>query len=99
MDGERDYLDEIIEKTCAESPEFALKWAEAEAGLRFSAMRKEAGLTQAQVAETMGLPQPRVAEIERNPSRVSFGRILRYVSAVGGSVELTGKVIGHPERS
>lgn len=79
-----DFLDEIIEERKARDPEFAARWPQAELRLQLAMLRKQAGLTQKELADRMQLPQPRVAEVERNPERVSFGRILAYVRATGG---------------
>lgn len=87
----QDWLDSVIQERIASDPEFARLWPESEAGLRLVAMRKDAGLTQAEVAERMGVSQPRVAEIERRPNRVSFGRMQKYLAAVGRRVEFVAE--------
>lgn len=79
-----DYLDELIERDCAESPSFSLAWNEVEARVSLAELRHRAGLTQQQVADRMGVRRERVAELERNPRRSSLGRVERYVAAVGG---------------
>lgn len=85
----KDWLDEMIEEHIAIDPEFAVLWAEAEQRLALAKLRKESGKTQAEIAEIMGVTQPRVAEIERHPSKVSYGRIQKYMQAIGGKVELS----------
>ena len=81
----RDHLDELIEESCKD-PEFAVLWDQAEARLALARLRKGSSLTQQQVADRMGVARPRVAEIERNPLRVSLGRMMRYAEAIGVSL-------------
>lgn len=89
----KDFLDEMIEERKAGDPEFAALWPEAELRIQLSMLRKRAGLTQKELAERMKVPQPRVAEVERNPERVSFGRILAYVRATGGEFSIVPKKV------
>ncbi|WP_406045921.1 helix-turn-helix domain-containing protein [Micromonospora sp. NBC_00898] len=58
-------------------------------GTRLREMREHRGLTQQQVADRMGVTQPRVAAIERGevPS-TEVGTVERYVSALGGKLEM-----------
>jgi DNA-binding XRE family transcriptional regulator len=92
MIEEKDYLDELIAKSC-EDPKFAELWKQSEARLALARLRKDSNLTQQQVADRMGISRPRVAEIERNPLRVSLGRMLRYVEAIGASLAQVEKVL------
>lgn len=87
----KDFLDEIIAERKAGDPEFAKLWPDAELRIQLAMLRKRAGLTQRELAERMQIPQPRVAEVERNPERVSFGRIIAYVRATGGDFAILPK--------
>lgn len=86
-----DWLDEVIEERKKTDKAFEAAWPEAEERVRLATLRKRSGLTQAQVAEIMGVSQPRVAEIERHPYRVSYGRVRRYLEAIGASLEVTAR--------
>ena len=86
--NEPDFLDSVIEERSANDEEFAEQWSVSAIRLALARIRKRAGLTQAQLAERMGVPQPRIAEIERDPTKVSFGRILEYLSAAGASLSI-----------
>ncbi len=44
--------------------------------------RKARGLTQAALGELTGLDQTRIAKIERDPTRVSVGQLLRLLAAL-----------------
>jgi len=44
--------------------------------------RKARGLTQAALGELTGLDQTRIAKIERDPSRVSVGQLLKLLAAL-----------------
>ncbi|HYL02948.1 MAG TPA: helix-turn-helix domain-containing protein [Steroidobacteraceae bacterium] len=44
--------------------------------------RKARGLTQAALGELAGLGQTRIAKIERDPTRVSVGQLLRLLAAL-----------------
>jgi DNA-binding XRE family transcriptional regulator len=85
---DKDYLDELIEENKASDPEFAEKWKEVEAEFRLLELRKKSGLTQEQVAARLGVARPRIAEIERHPFSVSFGRLLKYMNAIGADVKI-----------
>ena len=54
---------------------------------RLADMRKRRGLTQRQVAETMGVTVGRVSQIE-NGELAGIDVLDRYVSALGGSLQL-----------
>lgn len=45
-------------------------------------LRKARGLTQAALGELLGLDQTRIAKIERDPTRVSVGQLLRLLTAL-----------------
>ncbi|MBI1756639.1 MAG: helix-turn-helix transcriptional regulator [Fimbriimonas ginsengisoli] len=90
---QKDHLDELIEESCKD-PEFANAWKQSEARLALARLRKLRNLTQQQVADRMGVARPRVAEIERNPLRVSLGRMLRYAEAVGVSLAAVEAELG-----
>jgi len=85
MQREKDHLDELIEES-SKDPEFAAIWKVAEARLALARLRTKNNLTQQQVADRMGVARPRVAEIERNPFRVSLGRMINYAAAIGVSL-------------
>jgi transcriptional regulator with XRE-family HTH domain len=53
-----------------------------------TALRKRAGLSQRELAERIGVRQPRLAAIERS-RKVTFDVLERYVSALGGQLELS----------
>lgn len=84
----KDFLDEVIAERIASDPDFATVWPASDMRLQLITLRKRANLTQDEVAERLGISQPRVAELERRPDRVSLGRILRYLQAVGGSFSI-----------
>jgi len=44
--------------------------------------RKARGLTQAALGNLVGLDQTRIAKIERDPRTVSFGQLMRLLSAL-----------------
>ncbi|MFZ0007615.1 MAG: helix-turn-helix domain-containing protein [Steroidobacteraceae bacterium] len=44
--------------------------------------RKARGLTQAALGELTGLDQTRIAKIERDPTRVSVGQLLRLLAVL-----------------
>ena len=84
----KDYLDDLIEAEIARNPRFASEWPAVEAALELAALRQKMGLTQKEVAERMGVARPRVAEIEKNPGRVSYARIVRYAAALGARLAI-----------
>jgi len=53
--------------------------------------RKARGLTQAALGELTGLDQTRIAKIERDPSRVSVGQLLKVLAALQVRVLLESK--------
>jgi HTH-type transcriptional regulator/antitoxin HipB len=53
--------------------------------------RKARGLTQAALGELTGLDQTRIAKIERDPSRVSVGQLLKVLAALQVRVLLEPK--------
>lgn len=95
---ENDYLDELIESNKASDPSFAEKWKEVEAEFKLLDLRKKSGLTQEQVAAKLGVARPRIAEIERHPFSVSFGRLLKYMNAIGADVQIVGACAKPPTR-
>lgn len=84
----KDFLDEVIEERLASDSEFAEQWPAADLRIQLITLRKESKLTQGEVANKMNISQPRVAEIERHPERVSLGRVLQYLQAVGGTLSV-----------
>ena len=95
---EKDYLDELIEGNKSSDPSFAEKWREVEAEFKLLELRKKSGLTQEQVARRLGVARPRIAEIERHPFSVSFGRLLKYMNAIGADVQIVGPGSERPKR-
>jgi DNA-binding XRE family transcriptional regulator len=85
----KDFLDELIDERKANDPEFAAQWPAAELRIQLAMLRKKAGLTQSELAKKMNIAQPRIAEVERNPEKVAFGRILAYVQATGGQFSIS----------
>lgn len=77
------WLEDIMNERALVDPAYAAMRKEAAQQAILVQARRESGLTQAQVAEAMGVKQPRIAEIERHPSRVSFGVLSRYAEVVG----------------
>lgn len=62
---------------------------------RLREMRERRNLTQQQVAERMGVSQPRVAAIEKGEvPATEVGTIERYVSALGGKLEIVADFDG-----
>ncbi|MFC4107823.1 helix-turn-helix domain-containing protein [Micromonospora zhanjiangensis] len=58
-------------------------------------MRESRGLTQRQVADRMHVSQPRVAAIEKGEvPATEVGTIERYVSALGGKLEIVADFDG-----
>jgi HTH-type transcriptional regulator / antitoxin HipB len=53
--------------------------------------RKARGLTQAALGELTGLDQTRIAKIERDPSRISVGQLLKVLAALQVRVLLEPK--------
>ena len=51
-------------------------------------LRKEHGLTQTQIAEKLNVKQPVVSQFE-SANEVNITTLLRYVAALGGSLDLT----------
>lgn len=47
------------------------------------ALRKARGLSQAALADKLGLTQSRIAAIERNPTVLGVGQLLRVLGALG----------------
>lgn len=82
MKKNSDYLDDLIDES-VKDPKFATAWEPISFMLDLVSARVEQGLSQAEVAERMKIGRVRVTEMERNPSKVSFERILAYAQAVG----------------
>ena len=86
---ERDYLDEIVDVSCQQDPEFRIDWSIRTLIQRLVERRLELGMTQKDVAERMGVARARVAEIELEGSKTSFMRIAAYAEAVGMKIEVS----------
>lgn len=87
----KDFLDEIIEGTTRDSPEFP-SMVEAALNsrrlLRELAMEREAlGLTQAEVANRMATSQPAVARLEAGETDAKLSTVARYATALGRKIE------------
>lgn len=52
-------------------------------------LRKAAGLEVQQLAERMGLHRTRVTAIEARYPNVNYGTLVRYIEALGGSIQFT----------
>lgn len=52
-------------------------------------LRDAAGLSQKQVGDRMGVNYQRVGQIEARYPNVNYGTLLRYIEAIGGSVQFT----------
>ncbi len=80
------------EKKVLAAPGAPERVAQIEEELRLAAgltrLREQAGLSQRQLAERIGVRQPRIAAIERSRN-VTFEVLERYVSALGGQIELS----------
>ena len=57
----------------------------------FSAFRKRAGLTQAELARRIGVGQQTVSQLERNPDKATFERLLRAFAALDVELVLRSK--------
>lgn len=72
-------------------------------GQRLTAMRRAAGLSQATLAQRSGIPQSEISRIERDRTTPSVARVERLTAAMGGRVELVGRVpdgtLSEPGRS
>ena len=93
LSRETDYLDELVTKAKLQVDGFAEAWAPVEVMHDLVSLRTTLGLTQEQVAERMHVARPRVAEMEKNPGRVSFARIVAYSNAVGGRLSVVRESI------
>ena len=55
---------------------------------RLKEMRKAKGLTQKDVAKLLGVEQPEVSRIESGKESISFDRIIEFVTALNGRLEV-----------
>lgn len=55
---------------------------------RLKEMRKAKGLTQRDVAKLLGVEQPEVSRIESGKEAISFDRIIEFVTALNGRLEV-----------
>jgi transcriptional regulator with XRE-family HTH domain len=80
------------EKKVLAAPGAPERVAQIEEELRLAAgltkLREQAGLSQRELAERIGVRQPRIAAIERSRN-VTFDVLERYVTALGGQIELS----------
>jgi len=74
-------------------PDFTVRTAE-QLPVLLQAFRKQAGLTQADVASRLGVTQQTLSSLERNAEKVSAGRLLALLSALG--VEIVLRQSGAP---
>ena len=86
-DDEPDYLQDRIAFDLANTPGFAEEWEPMALALALARTRKAKGLSQQAVADAMHINRARIAELERDPSRVSFGRIAAYSKMLGMRLE------------
>lgn len=87
VDDEPDYLQDRIAHDLANTPGFAETWEPMALALELARTRKSKGLSQQAVADAMHISRARIAELERDPSRVSFGRIAAYSKMLGMRLE------------
>ena len=70
--------------------EHRARFAAEQTAYRLREIREQQGLTQAEVAERMGLTQPTVSALESGDlSRSGLATLHAYITALGGTVELT----------
>jgi len=84
---EPDYLQDRIAFDLVNTPGFAETWEPMALALELARARKAKGLSQQAVADAMHINRARVAELERDPSRVSFGRVIAYSRVLGMRLE------------
>ncbi|MFT0532960.1 helix-turn-helix domain-containing protein [Castellaniella hirudinis] len=73
--------------------DFTIRTAE-QLPLLLQAFRKQAGFTQADLASRLGVTQQTLSSLERNAEKVSAGRLLTLLSALG--VEIVLRQSGAP---
>lgn len=91
----KDFLDEVIEESTAQDPDFSTK---VDAALRrrelaraFAEARKAKSLTQAELAKRMRTSQPVLSKLERGGD-VQISTYQRYAGALGLSLDF--KLVG-----
>jgi transcriptional regulator with XRE-family HTH domain len=52
-------------------------------------LRRKAGLSESQVAQRMGLTKGRIQQIEAKYPGVNYDTLVRYITALGGSIQFT----------
>lgn len=89
--SKKDFLDEIIQETAQDHPEFP---AMVDGALdarrllrRLAEERESLGLTQAEVAARMATSQPAIARIEAGETDAKLSTVDRYAAALGRRVE------------
>jgi predicted XRE-type DNA-binding protein len=80
--------------------------AEMELEEQLVALREARGISQAALARMISVSQPRIAQLESGrASNIELRTLLRYVTALGGSIKITvqkhapGKVVGLRKRA
>lgn len=82
-----DYLDRLTNDAEAR-PGFVEAWEPYRVMGALVDERLRQGLTQRDVAEAIGATQATVARMENDPSRVAFGRILRYAKFLQSPIQV-----------
>lgn len=87
----KDFVDEIVEETSKERPEFP-RMVEAALDARrllrqLAKERESLGVTQAEVAVRMATSQPAVARIEAGETDAKLSTVDRYAAALGRRIE------------
>lgn len=82
-----DYLDRLTNEAAARSG-FADAWEPYRVMGALVDERIRQGLTQREVATAIGATQATVARMENDPSRVAFGRILRYAKFLQSPIQV-----------
>lgn len=87
------FIEEYIEKRCAESEEFAAAFAQEaekqEIAVAMVRLRDELGLSQKQLAAKSGKPQSTIARIENGTLNPSVGLLAEIAASVGKTLDVT----------
>lgn len=86
-EGEKDFLDELIEETAREVPDFP-EWVEAGVERRIllrqlAEEREKAGMSQTQVAARMNTSQSAVSRLESAEANPTLATLEAYAIAIG----------------
>ena len=78
----RAYLASMFYKAYSAKMKQLILQTPAQLSAHLRSLRKARGLTQAQVGALIGLDQTRIAKIERDPTLVSLGQLMKLLSAL-----------------